>query len=80
MMGGGGGGERKKKKSNREADWIKFRQFTNYEILKIRHRKRELDRKASDPSVPRQKDWWRLVQAFLKKKSIDHDEIPPIVN
>ena len=51
-------------------------------ILKIRHRKREflkeLDREASDPNVFRQKDWWRLVLAFLKKKSIDNDEIPPI--
>ena len=51
-------------------------------ILKIRHRKseflKELDRKASDPNVFRQKDWWRLVRAFLKKKSIDNDEIPPI--
>ncbi len=51
-------------------------------ILKIRHRKseflNELDRKASDPNVFRQKDWWRLVRAFLKKKSIDNDEIPPI--
>ena len=50
-------------------------------ILKIRHRKseflQELDRKASDTNVFRQKDWWRLVRAFLKKKSIDNDEIPP---
>ena len=46
-------------------------------ILKIRHRKseflKELDRKGSDPNVSRQKDWWRLVQAFLKKKSIPPD-------
>ena len=51
-------------------------------ILKIRHRKseflKELDRKASDPNVFRQKDWRRLVRAFLKKKSIDNDEILPI--
>jgi len=51
-------------------------------ILKIRQRKseflKELDRKASDPNVFRQKDWWRLVRAFLKKKSIDNNEIPPI--
>ena len=51
-------------------------------ILKIRHRKseflNELDRKASDPNVFRQKGWWRLVRAFLKKKSRDNDEIPPI--
>ena len=51
-------------------------------ILKIRHRKseflQELDRKASDPNVFRQKDWWPLVRAFLKKKSRDNDEIPPI--
>ena len=51
-------------------------------ILKIRHRKseflNELDRKASDPNIFRQKDWWRLVRAFLEKKSIDNDEIPPI--
>ena len=51
-------------------------------ILKIRRRKseflNELDRKASDPNVFRQKDWWRLVRAFLEKKSIDNDEIPPI--
>ena len=51
-------------------------------ILKIRHRKseflNELDRKASDPNVFRQKDWWRLVRALLKKKSIDKkEEIPP---
>ena len=50
-------------------------------ILKIRHRKSEflyeLDRKASDPNVFRQKDWWRLVRVFLKKKSKDNDEIPP---
>ena len=73
---------KKAKQSNREADWRKFRQFRNYVILKIRHRKseflNELDRKASDPNVFRQKDWWRLVRAFLKKKSIDNDEIPPI--
>ena len=30
------------------------------------------------PNVFRPKDWWRLVRAFLKKKSIDSDEIPPI--
>ena len=56
--------------------------FRNYVILKIRHRKseflQELDRKASDRNVFRQKDWWRLDRAFLKKKSIDNDEIPPI--
>ena len=73
---------KKAKQSNREVDWRKFRQFRNYVILKIRHRKseflQELDRKASDPNVFRQKDWWRLVRAFLKKKSIDNDEIPPI--
>ena len=50
-------------------------------ILKIRHRKseflKELDREASDQNLFRPKDWWRLVQAFLKKKSIDHHEIPP---
>ena len=50
-------------------------------ILKIRHRKseflKELDRKASNQNLFRPKDWWRLVQAFLKKKSIDHHEIPP---
>ena len=69
------------KKGNREADWRKLRQFRNYVILKIRHRKseflKELDRKASDQNLFRPKDWWRLVQAFLKKKSIDHHEIPP---
>ena len=51
-------------------------------ILKIKQRKseflQELDRKPSDPNVFRQKDWWRLVRAFLKKKSVDNDEIPPI--
>ena len=51
-------------------------------ILKIRHRKseflNELDRKASDPNVFKQKDWGLLVRAFLKKKSIDNDKIPPI--
>ena len=71
----------KAKQSNWEADWRKFRQFRNYLILKIRHRKsdflKEVDKKASDPDVFRQKDWWRLVQAFFKKKSIDDDEIPP---
>ena len=50
-------------------------------ILKIRHRKseflKELDREASDQNLFRPKDWWRLVQAFLKNKSIDHNEIPP---
>ena len=50
-------------------------------ILKIRHRKseflKELDREASDQNLFRPKDWWRLVQPFLKNKSIDHDEIPP---
>ena len=72
---------KKAKQSNREADWRKFRQFRNYVILKIRHRKseflNELDRKASEPKVFRQKDWWQLVQEFLKKKSIDYDGIPP---
>ena len=62
---------KKAKQSNREADWRKLRQFRNYVILKIRHRKieflKELDRKASDPNVFRQKDWWRLARAFLKK-------------
>ena len=65
-----------------KADWRNFRQIRNYVILKIRHRKseflNELDRKAPDPNVFRQKDWWRLVRAFLKKKSIDNDEIPLI--
>ena len=72
---------KKAKQSNWEADWRKFRQFRNYVILKIKHRKseflKEVDKKASDPNVFRQKDWWRLVQAFFKKKSIDDDEIPP---
>ena len=74
--------KRKAKQSNREADWRKFRQIRNYVILKIRHRKseflNELDRKASDPNIFRQKDWWRLVRAFLEKKSKDNDEIPPV--
>ena len=58
----------KAKQSNREADWRKFRQFRNYVILKIRHRKseflKELDRKASDPNVFRQKDWWSWSRHF----------------
>ena len=38
----------------------------------------ELDKKVCNPAKFKQKDWWKLVRTYLKKKGIDSDDIPPI--
>lgn len=63
-------------------DMANFRIFRNKIISKIRNRKLEylnsLNDKISDPLNFGNKDWWKLVNIFLHKKGINHDEIPPL--
>jgi len=69
------------KRSNKNTDWLLYRQNRNNVTTMIRVRKleyvEELNQKASDPTKLGNKDWWKIVKSFMKKKGLS-DDIPPI--
>jgi hypothetical protein len=70
------------KTTNTTENWAKFRRCRNDLTTLIRKTKTDyvetLDKKASDPKLFGQKDWWKLVKTFMTNKCIIFDEIPPI--
>ena len=62
--------------------WAIFRQIRNYYTDEIRNRKREylldLDENISCKANFNTKNWWKIVNSFLKNKGMESDEIPAI--
>ena len=66
-----------------ETQWAFFRRTRNMYTDEIRKRKKdyiqELDNKISTNNFV-DKQWWKLVNSFLKQKDTKKDEIPPITH
>ena len=70
------------KRTNKQEDWLRFRQLRNSAVHAIRQRKLDyyttLENRITNLSDFGTKEWWKIVNSFLKKKGVDPDEIPPI--
>lgn len=73
---------KKAKQTNNPIEWDNFRNFRNRVTNHIRTRKEEyycdLNEQINNPQQFGSKDWWKLVNCFMKRKGIDQNEIPPI--
>ena len=64
--------------------WAMFRNIRNFYTNEIRKRKQEyitdLDEQICDSEKFGTKNWWKLVNNFLKNKDMNSDTIPPITD
>ena len=64
--------------------WAIFRHVRNFYIQEIRNRKidylSDLDDQISNTEKFGSKNWWKLVNNFLKNKDMKNDDIPPITD
>ena len=72
------------KRINTAESWENFRKIRNFYTEEIRNRKQnyisELDNSISKTNTFGTKEWWKIVNNFLKNKGSDNDTIPPIEN
>ena len=66
---------KKAKRTDSDHDWTNFKLFKQEVNETIKRQKieyvLELNDKVCDPAKFKQKDWWKLVRTYLKKKGID---------